>query len=70
MRLRGKVYDFGEQGLSEHLRDIAEEMSDQAFLNGEDDADISRGYKPLYDLSNLLVQLAAEAERLEKYAGG
>ena len=65
MRLSGTVYDFGDQQLSRHLRDIAAELNEQAFLNGEDDADISRGYRPLYDLSALLGILAAEAEKLE-----
>ncbi|HLI96652.1 MAG TPA: hypothetical protein VKT72_11280 [Candidatus Baltobacteraceae bacterium] len=65
MKLAGKVFDFGDQPLSEHLHDIAIELGDQAFLNGEDDADISRGHRPLYDLSDLLEHLSIEAQKLE-----
>ena len=66
MKLAGKVFDFGDQPLGVHLPDIAAELEEQAFINGEDDADISRGYRPLYDLSSLLERLAAEVDRLEK----
>lgn len=66
MKLSGSVYDFGDQAVSQHLRSIAEELGEQAFLNGEDDADISHGHRPLYDLSSLLVRLAGEVETLEK----
>lgn len=65
MRLAGKVYDFGDQSLSRHLRDIAEELSEQAYINGEDDPSLCE-VQPLYDLSALVERLASEAEKLER----
>jgi hypothetical protein len=65
MKLAGKVFDFGDQKLGKHLRDIADELSEQAYINGEDDPSLCE-VQPLYDLSELLERLAAEAERLEE----
>ncbi|HET6894533.1 MAG TPA: hypothetical protein VFH72_04030 [Candidatus Baltobacteraceae bacterium] len=67
MKLAGSVFDFGDQPVSEHLRDIAAELEEQAFLSGEDDADISRGYRPFYDLSTLLGRVAEDVQKLEEF---
>lgn len=66
MKLSGKVFDFGDRPISGHLHKIATEIEEQAFLNGEDDPDISRGHQPLYDLSRLLERLAAAVHDLEE----
>gem|GEM_PF-3780312 len=64
MKLAGNVYDFGDQTVSRHLRDIAAELSEQAYINGEDDRSLCK-QQPLYDLAMLLDRLAVDAERLE-----
>ena len=65
MRLSGTTYDFGEANLGEHLRAISSELSEQAYINGEDDPGLCEE-QPLYELSALLERVADEVERLEK----
>ena len=67
MKLQGNVYDFGDGKLSEHLLSIADELSEQAYVNGEDDPGLCET-QPLYDLSDLLARLAVEAEKMENRA--
>lgn len=61
MRLEGKFYDFGEGTIGGHLRAIALEIDEQAFINGEDAPD-SRELQPLRDLSFLLQRIADELD--------
>lgn len=68
MKLAGSVFDFGDQPVSEHLRDIADELNEQAYINGEEDRGLCLG-QPLYDLSALVARLATEVRNLEKGAG-
>lgn len=65
MKLAGNLYDFGDRRLSEHLHAIANELNEQAYINGEDDPSLCET-QPLYDLSSLLERLVAEAEKLER----
>lgn len=65
MRLTGAVYDFGEGSASEHLRAISSELSEQAFINGEEDASLCN-QQPLSDLSALLARIAEEVAALEQ----
>ena len=68
MKLVGNVYDFGDGNPSEHLRAIAAELRDQAYINGEEDPSLCEE-QPLYDLSDLVARLALEVERLESIGG-
>lgn len=64
VKLSGTVFDFGEGRPSEHLRAISLELSEQAYINGEEDAGLCLE-QPLYDLSSLIERIAEEVERLE-----
>ncbi len=63
MKLEGRVYNFGERSIGSHLRAIAEELDEQAFVNGEDDNDAGEE-APLLDLSFLLKRVAAEVDKV------
>ncbi len=53
MNLTGKVYSFGDGRPSEHLHAISAELSEQAYINGEED----RGLCPAQPLSDLGIWL-------------